>query len=299
MSNQRLFAITLFGGKKQLFSRHSRLRHLSGIIDFCDKIYFTIRFSPKWPLIPMSNREHIDRILSQWEYDPEQVSVRIVSGDDGRDLIQMRIDMGLLQLEATGRPDGKRPEGHETYFDYLNSLILNNGEDFVLSDEQCAAADREFVQFYHRRICWLALRNYRKAVEDADHTLQFMDFCRDHAPEEDWALTHEQYRPFVLFHRTQAAALVDLEESGPEAAIQVINKELKRFRDLYPQYDAEEQFEENELVSRLSDLRESLRVQFDIGRTLDEQLADAVAAEKYELAAQLRDKLAQQQDRQN
>jgi hypothetical protein len=90
----------------------------------------------------------------------------------------------------------------------------------------------------------------------------------------------------------QAGALAELEDSGPEAAILEINAGLSRFRDLFEQYDAEERFEDDDLVTRLVELKESLREHYHIGRTLDEQLADAIAAEKYELAARLRDELA-------
>ena len=92
----------------------------------------------------------------------------------------------------------------------------------VLSEDQCAEADREFVQFYHRRICWLAIRQFERAVRDADHTLGLMDFCRDHSPDENWTLNHEQYRPFVKFHRTQAATLKALEEDDAELAIEEV-----------------------------------------------------------------------------
>src|SRR5205807_8100917 len=32
----------------------------------------------------------------------------------------------------------------------------------------------------------------------ADHTLAFMDFVRDHSPNEEYTEAHEQYRGFVL-----------------------------------------------------------------------------------------------------
>ena len=86
--------------------------------------------------------------------------------------------------------------------------------------------DREFVQYYHRRICWLALKEYHRAAEDADHTLKLMDFSTAHSPDENWSLMHEQYRPFVLFHRTQALALTELEETDPEKAVATIYKGL-------------------------------------------------------------------------
>ncbi len=242
----------------------------------------------------MPDREHIDDLLREWAFDPDSVSVRIREGDDGRDVIQMRVDMGILQLETEDRPDGTQPHGSKSYFDYLVSQKSAEGSDFVLDEDQCAEADREFVQFYHRRICWLALREYRNAVKDADHTLGLMDFCTEQAPDEQWAMSHEQYRPFVVFHRAQAAALAELEDNmDAETAIEEIDKGLERLRGLFVQYEAEELFDEDELVSRLNEFRDMLREQYDVDKTLHEQLADAIAKEQYELAAKIRDELAQ------
>jgi hypothetical protein len=85
---------------------------------------------------------------------------------------------------------------------------------------------------------------------------------------------------------------VTLEEKGPEASIEEINQGLTRMRELYVEFELEDRFEEDELVERLDQLRESLRDHYHVGRTLHEQLADAVASEQYELAAQLRDEIA-------
>lgn len=242
-------------------------------------------------------KKHIDDILRDWPFDADEVSVRLVKGIDRREVIQMRVDMGVLQLEVSGRPDGETPDGFETFYDLLLAETLHTGREFEMSDAQCREADREFVQFYHRRICWLALRRYDEAVADATHTLSLMDFCRRHSPDEQWTMSHEQYRPFVLFHRTQAGALAALEEEsgGAELAIQAINEGLDRMRLFFDDYDLDEPFEDDELVSRLVELRESVRERFEVGRTLQEQLADAVAAEQYELAARLRDQLQQRE----
>ncbi len=248
--------------------------------------------------MPRRRAQHIDHLLRDWAYDPETVSVRIVAGADRRDVIQMRVDMGVLQLETTGRPDGDHPHGSDTYYDFLVAESFRVGESFALDEDQCGEADREFVQFYHRRICWLALRRFEEAVRDADHTLAFMDFCRKHSPDEQWTLSHEQYRPFVLFHRTQAAALAELDEGqGPELAVQAINEGLERIRKVFEEFEAEEHFEDDDLVERLIDLRESLRDHYNVGRTLQERLAEAIEQEQYELAATLRDELAQRREK--
>jgi hypothetical protein len=276
----------------------------------------------------MSDQEHIDHILKSWPYEPSTLSVRIRQGADGRDVLQMRLDLGLLQLETEGRPDGTRPGGKNTYLDYLLDLEsrwepgetpaaeaaveppdfdadLEEEEEeeiaadeapdgFTMNEEQCREADREFVQYYHRRLCWLAMREFTKAMIDADHTLRLMDFCRDHSPDEEWTMSHEQYRPFVLFHRTQAAALAQLEAGkGAEASVEAINQGLELIKEVFVEHEAEEEYEGDELVVRLVEMREGLRKQFDVGNTLEEQLRDAVANEKYELAAKLRDELAQ------
>ncbi len=239
----------------------------------------------------MSRRDNIDRLLREWPYDPNGISVRKKKGTDGRDVLQMRLDLGLLQLEVKGRPDGTRPHGSETFYDYLVQRTLEDGNEYTMTEEECDEADREFVQFYHRRICWLALRDFSLAMADAQHTLKLMDFCREHSPDEQWTMSHEQYRPFVMFHRTQAAALAALGDKGAEAAVEELNKGLDEIKQVFVDYEAEEEFDDDELVSRLMELRESLRQHFHVGRTLHEQLADAVASEKYELAAQIRDEL--------
>ncbi len=240
----------------------------------------------------MAQRQDIDRILRSWKFEPGEVVARLVRAGDGREVLQMRIDLGLLQLEVEHRPDGTRPGGAETYFDHLLAISLHEGKDFTLDEEQCAEADRELVQYYQRRIGWLSLREFRRAARDAEHSLTFMDFLRTCSPSEEWTLSHEQYRPFILFHRAQAIALAELDETGPEAAIEAINKGLEQLRQFFVDVEAEERFDDDELVARLNELRESVRDHFHLGRTLSEQLADAVESEEFELAAKLRDEIA-------
>src|SRR5262245_14160405 len=132
--------------------------------------------------------QDIDGALRGWDFKPGVVQARLVQAKNGRQVIQMRLDLGILQIETTERPDGTRPHGYATYFDYLRQqarVADRGGQAFVLSEEQCEEADREFIQYYHRRICWLALRNYSQAIADADHTLAVMTCVHDHSPKEE------------------------------------------------------------------------------------------------------------------
>jgi protein-arginine kinase activator protein McsA len=119
-----------------------------------------------------------------------------------------------------------------------------------------------------------------------------MDFCGKHSPDDDWTHSHEQYRPFVMFHRVHATALAALEDDGAEVAVQEINLGLRQVKDEVFEDVDQEEFEEDELIQRLIELRETLRQEYEVGRTLEEQLGDAIESEQYERAAELRDKLA-------
>lgn len=242
----------------------------------------------------MKRAQHLDHLLQQWAFDPQTLNSRLVKGRDGRDVIQMRVDMGVLQMETIGRPDGAQPYGCSTFLDYCQSLLLEDAAR-KLDEDECNEVDREFMQFYHRRICWLRLQYYHRAVMDADHTLRLMDVSEKMSPDDDWTNSHEQYRPFVLFHRTQAEALAELDDNGAEEAVQAINSGLDEIRKFFIKHEAEEHFESDELVTRLIDLRESLRSEYSVGQTLKERLEEAIEKEHYELAAKLRDELSKRQ----
>ena len=86
--------------------------------------------------------DHLDFQLKQWQFDPDSNCVRLLKGADGRDVIQLRVDLGILQLETTGRPDGTKPEGFPTL---LDCLLHEEAEspDFELDEDTCMEIDRE------------------------------------------------------------------------------------------------------------------------------------------------------------
>ena len=242
--------------------------------------------------------QDIDFALEGWEYKPGLVQARLVQGHGNRQVIQMRVDLGVLQIETSGKPDGSKPHGEATYLAYLEAQarIAEKGEEsLVLGEEQCQEADREFLQYYHRRICWLALRNYARAIADADHTLALMDFVKDHSPNDEYLQAHEQYRGFVIFQRTQAAAALQVEKSSPEKALDEINRGLDDLRAFFEAFDMEDEMDEDGMVQHLRKVEESLREEYNIQATLQEQLAQAIAEEDYEKAARLRDELKQKE----
>jgi excinuclease UvrABC helicase subunit UvrB len=112
---------------------------------------------------------------------------------------------------------------------------------------------------------------------------------------DEYRLAHEQFRGFVLFHRSQAAAARAVECSNPELAIDAVREGLTKIRAFLAEHDLDEQSEEDTFVQELTKLERSLRELHGIDETLEEQLAKAVANEQYEAAARIRDALRQRQ----
>src|SRR5439155_25409017 len=106
----------------------------------------------------------ISQLLDQWEYQPGQVVVRRFIGKDGVEKIQLRVDLGLLQMNSHGRPDGKRPFGHPSLLDHYSAKLQKyalkhegSEEGFVLKAEECSKLQLEALQYHHRYICLLQL----------------------------------------------------------------------------------------------------------------------------------------------
>lgn len=248
-------------------------------------------------------RRDLDDAIQGWPYDPEpgEVAAREVRARDGRTVVQVRVELGVLQMEVNGRPDGARPHGFSTYLDYLRYRAAGRTKvggvtepSWTMSSEHRTAADREFVQFYHRRVAWLALQHYGKALLDADHTLALMDFVCRHGGDSQYVDSHERFRGLVLFHRTQAAAALALERRKPEEAVDAVREGVEKLGEHHLQWSDTHETEDTPnptLIEQLHVLESEIRKSFAVRKTLREQLDEAVAIEDYERAARLRDEI--------
>src|SRR5688572_14536548 len=85
----------------------------------------------------------ITPVLQGGGYEAGAINVRKVAGRDGREKLQMRLDLGLLQMEVHGRPDGRRPHGRESYLEYFEEQLTRHTKEngsadgFTLSGDQC------------------------------------------------------------------------------------------------------------------------------------------------------------------
>lgn len=253
-------------------------------------------------------RRDIDEALNDWPYDPDPgaETVRQIRTRDGRRVIQVRKELGLMQMESEGRPDGSKPHGFNTYLDYLRyradrrQQTGNVDPDWLNTDEHRLCIEREFMQFYHRRVAWMALNRYERVLTDAQHTLALMNFVRSHFTQPEYIDSHERFRPMVHFHQTQARTGLALEEQNPEKAIDAIHQGMldikihfEEWQDTHfeeGQTEAEE-LDHQELLDQLGEIEAAIRRRYNVGKTLSEQLNEAIDNEDYEQAAQIRDRM--------
>src|SRR5713101_1618474 len=88
----------------------------------------------------------LNTILKDWPHENRAIKVRKILGLDGRQKLQLRIDLGVLQMELTGRPDGLRPHGCESILIYnlLEDTCVEPLNDYSkISPVQCAANEKE------------------------------------------------------------------------------------------------------------------------------------------------------------
>jgi hypothetical protein len=242
----------------------------------------------------------ISHLLDQWDYQPGQVVVRKFVGKDGQEKIQLRVDLGLLQMNAQGRPDGKKPFGHPTLFDfYLAKLEQHrqnhdgNDEGFILKPDDCARLQMEAFQYHHRYICLLQLEDFGGVVRDTTRNLQVFDFVEEYVEEEEMAWSLQQFRPQVLMIHTRAVATQYLQTEEFAAAIKEIESGIDRMKEFYDTHGRQDLVAQSAEISALQHWLEEVNRKRPLTRReqLEHDLNDAVKREDYEKAAKVRDAL--------
>ncbi len=238
----------------------------------------------------------IGPILKGWDHDPNEMQVRIVPGDDGREKLQLRIDLGVLQMELVGRPDGQRPDGAESLLDALDAQARKmsaEGEDFTLDPEMCASLMREGVQYYHRYIALFHLERYDLVARDTARNLRLFAFVVRHAARPRDRIQFDQYRPYVTMMHARALGLGAIEQGDFKQALARIDEGVAGIRAFLRDYEQEDSESECQELRFLLNWREQVESERPVGpaERLEQQLEIAIATEDFEEAAQIRDQL--------
>ncbi len=238
----------------------------------------------------------ITPILLGWDHDTDEFQVRIVAGLDGRDKLQMRIDLGLIQMELSDRPDGDRPFGCDSLLDYHEARARNSKspDDYQLDSEACGALMREGVQYYHRYLAAYHLRRFDVVARDTTRNLRLFAFVVKHAVDRRDKVQFDQYRPYVTMMRARALGAEALDRNDHAASLRFLDEGIENIRVFLRDYDQEEDELQCRELTKLLRIRREVEQSRPVGpaERLEQQLELAVTLEKYEEAARIRDQIA-------
>ncbi len=236
----------------------------------------------------------LTEMLNDWPHEPGQIKVRKIVGQTGVEKIQLRLDLGLIQMETSGRPDGLRPKGCESLLAYHRNRARaaeRQGKDYTLTPDDCNDLQAEGVQYYHRYLSLFQLDDYLGVVRDTQRNLDLFAFVRDHTDREEIAWAFEQFVPYVTMMNTRAKAAIELEKKKLDAALRLIDKGREVISEFYRDHEQEEMIDKSAELGFLNEWSDQLRAKRPMTKLekLQREMDKAIAIEAYEKAAELRD----------
>ncbi|MDP8243019.1 MAG: UvrB/UvrC motif-containing protein [Candidatus Hinthialibacter antarcticus] len=240
----------------------------------------------------------ITPMLDGWNYDPDEITVRLVEGRDGKPKIQMRLDLGLLQMNYDGRPDGKRPNEFESIFHYYQNQLethrrqFGSDKGFFLDPDDCEAISSEALQYYYRYLSLFHLQEYTAVIRDTQRNLNVFEFVKKYSETEEDRKALEQYRPYVIMMYTRAAAHLALEKNEPAEAALRVKEGIDRIKRFFIETNRPKMVRRSrELIFLKELLKELPHLETDPVRELRQKMREAVDREDYETAAEIRDQI--------
>ncbi len=248
----------------------------------------------------------LEELLAGWDCPVGELRARVIVGRDGRELVQLRVDLGVMQMFSDGRPDGQCYRGMPSARAYIeHELRLDHRPQPDDLDE----LERELTQTNYRRMALSAAAEaalHAAKSEDARRyilgALRDVDECltdlRIMAKAGRPASCPATLRTTLVFDQARLAAQLRIIEARFEEAVEQAERGAAALEELLTELGLDEaERAEDAGLSYLRRLARQLRREYGIAATLREQLADAVAREDFESAAELRDELARRECR--
>ena len=249
-------------------------------------------------MVSMASQD-ISKLLAQWPYEQGKLVVRLVDGEDGEQRIQVRLDLGVIQMHTEGRPDGQRPRGFDSLLEYhearLDEHIAETGSPagFVISGDDCRDLREEAAMYYRRYTSLWVLDDYEGVVRDTTRNLRVLDLLTKYAEHDNDKAELEGFRPYITMMRAKALATLAIRDKEPKAALHAIDEALESLREFFGQSGSEPGFDGSPEVQMLRGMRDALIPKLPLSQKAEikRRMDAAIKAENYELAAILRDEL--------
>ena len=236
----------------------------------------------------------LNTVLKDWPHESGAIKVRKIAGLDGREKLQLRIDLGVLQMEMNGRPDGVRPHGCESllvYHQHRAERAVQRGENYELTAEQCAELQQEGIQYYHRYLSLFQINDFAGVVRDTQRNLDLFTFVSEHTEREELSWSMQQFRPYVLMMNTRARASILLAQGKFPEAMREIQRGREAISDFFQRSHFPELASKSSELAFLDEWLDEVREKRPLSKLeiMQREMETAIAKELYERAAELRD----------
>ncbi len=239
---------------------------------------------PEW-------NDDIGPILAGWEFSAHGPQLRFLAGIGGVKRIQIRLEAGLLQFELTGRPDGTRPEGYESWFDYWQE------QPGPLSTEGVAALLAEVALFHQRAVALMLLEDFAASLSDCARNSIALAAINQRGGAHAERLQGEPMHVALVLLRARCEASMCMRTRDTQGALAAIDRGLASLQRCNP---GSSEFlaghgTDSPASAILRGMRDALVPKLPSSQRVDleTRLRRALRLENYELAVILRNELRQ------
>jgi hypothetical protein len=245
----------------------------------------------------MNGSADLGKLLKSWPYDPEH-DARVIRGDDGRELLQVRTPLGIEQYEMDGRPDGLRPHGMESALEYhqqrLNQSKFSGLEsEFELSPHECGELFQEGTLYYFRYVRLFQLKDWPRTIRDTARNLHAFDFLHRYARRAEDQQFLEKWRPYILRVHASARVMEAIDKGAYDEALTIARDAIGKIESLEELDDDTFKFEQERSIMALRELESQVQKNRPLSELeqLEHQLQRAIDRQEFERAARLRDRI--------
>lgn len=228
-----------------------------------------------------------DRILESLNLDEER-PVSVLQIEDGREVVVVQPNaFTISRIYATGRPDGMRPHGVDSYYDYFFARVQayeeahGNREGFQLESEEWEILFEESFHRYTRYLLFAGIKRWKEVQCDTAMNLAVTNLARECAPSEI-AWRSYQYKGYMLMMHSIAKAELRLQKDDTATALQEIDTGIQQIGEFCGECLREEQGEA-ENITRERYLSNLIEFRSDL-ETLEADTTEAESDEENILA---------------
>ena len=156
-------------------------------------------------------------------------SVQAMSLDDGREVVIIQQNtFTISRIYTDGRPDGKRPQNCDSYFEYFCQRLekykqaYKTDQGFSLTNQEWRQLMDESYDRYIRYLLFSRIKRWEDVQRDTNTNLQVLDFSRRYADENISWQTY-QYKGYILMMNSIARAELALKEGTCFEALQIVD----------------------------------------------------------------------------